>query len=1156
MSTTMRWFGVVAVAVSLGACSNDVQTCDQGCPGGTRCDTATNLCVRDAPMAGGAAGGASGGTAGGTAGGDAGGIAGGSAGGAAGGAAGGSAGGDAGGIAGGSAGGDAGGAAGGFAGGDAGGMAGGSAGGDAGGAAGGSAGGSAGGTAGGSAGGMGGGAPIPAPVLTLTTPAAGVAISGAMFELVGAVSASAGREVTAATIDVGDGVARPLTLTPTTWRVTVPLPTGVEGTRTFTLSITDQSAQTTSATVQVLIDTRGPQVALTTPTSATVVGASVMLTGTIADASLPPASFSISGGSSSVTPTVTGTTWTATVAFPANIDRQARTLTYTATDALANSSTGMFSVLVDTQPPALALTSPAPNVPVGRMATLSGTATDSSGAPMNVTIDLGSGPTPLTVVSGAWTTQATFPMNLDRVMRTVTLRGTDAVGNQATVTAMVLVDTQGPTLTFTSPAASERLGVPTMQVVTGAASDSTALTGVTLNCADSGGNRTATISAGTWSVTWPLPTADNTSFTCSATATDSLANVTTLTRSFFVDTVAPVVAFTAPASGAIVGGPAQTMLAVSGTVTDGSLVSPLQVTFNGATSTATPTGSNWSTGLTLPTVDYVSTPITVTATDAEGNATTIMRSVFVDRVAPVVTMTAPNAGQVFNIASFGGGSTVNVTWTVTDGDPTRTVQSFNGTTTSTTSGTIGTNASDNGVQYTATVTMADRAGNVSSPASRTFTVDRVAPTVVSVTPANGSRRVAFRQASIVFSEVMSATVAALNGVGTGSWTNFNTRWESQGLAGSTVFAPTMNPSATDLAGNAVTGFPAWRFHTGVALPPFNPQVIATGVAAFDVMSDGDGHPFMAWAGSGVTSVLTTQLNGTNGGYTSNPANLTFGPRNWRQVDVQVWSTINADLSLSRHRSLTATENCCTDSLVSFNDQTATGVTSGIPVLTPPIRVEDGTSATGALNFDTYNRSTISTTLSAVHTKIIPGSTTWTALSLDGPNSTLRVAQRACGENFLSNPATFFCNFFQGTQTSTVPASVMNTLSGAVSPEGCLIYSFDSLFDLRRVYANRPGRYATVPSAGSSDLAPGAGFTVAPRSAGGHWGAWLLGNGSATVVRTTNVNSCPQANIGNNFTAVGTLDVEGSTNIRVVEVGTTVGIVYLKSNGDLVLRYIP
>jgi hypothetical protein len=133
---------------------------------------------------------------------------------------------------------------------------------------------------------------------------------------------------------------------------------------------------------------------------------------------------------------------------------------------------------------------------------------------------------------------------------------------------------------------------------------------------------------------------------------------------------------------------------------------------------------------------------------------------------------------------------------------------------------------------------------------------------------------------------------------------------------------------------------------------------------------------------------------------------------------------------------------------------------------------------------------------------------------------------------------------------------MNTLSVAVSAEGCLIFSFDSVFDFRRVYANRPGRYASTAPISASDPAPGAGFTVAARSAGGHWAAWLLGNGSATVARTTNTASCPQANIANNFTTVGTLDVEGSTNIRVIEVGASVGIVYLKSNGDLVLRYIP
>lgn len=984
-----------------------------------------------------------------------------------------------------------------------------------------------------------------------------------MFELVGTVSASPGREVTSATIDVGDGMARALTLTPTMWRVTVPLPASIEGTRTFTLSITDQSGQTTSATVQVLIDTRGPQVALTTPTSTTVVGASVMLSGTVADASLPPASFSIAGGSANVNATVTGTTWTATVAFPANIDRLARTLTWTAADTRGNSSTGTFSLLVDTQPPALALTSPAPNVAVGRMATLSGTATDSSGPPSNVTIDLGAGPTPLTVVSGAWTTQATFPMNLDRVMRTVTLRGTDAVGNQASVTAMVLVDTQGPTLTFTSPAAGERLGVPAMQVVTGAASDSTALMGVTLNCGDSGGNRTATISAGTWSVTWPLPTADNTSFTCTATATDSLGNVTTLTRSFFVDTVAPVVAFTVPASGAIVGGPAQTMLVVAGTVSDGSPVSPLQVTFNAATNMATPTGTTWSTGFTLPAVDYVSTPISVTATDAEGNATTIMRSVFVDRVAPVVTMTAPNAGQVFNIASFGGGSTVNVTWTVTDGDPTRTVQSFNGTTTGPTSGTIGTNASDNGVQYTATVTVADRAGNVSSPASRTFTVDRVAPTVVSTSPANGTVRNASRTATVIFSEPLNATVPALAGVGSGAWSAGNTRWDSAQLASSTTYLASVASGLADLAGNPLVSTASWRFRTSVLLPvgfPGPHVTLASNVASFDATNDADGQFFVVYRGTGGNPQISTlALNGVTSGTVTNPAGLSLFAAAWdSDVHAQIWSAHVGDLSLVRHRSINAGIGASVYGRVSYADAAAVDPV-GIPVLTPPLfpafpfplgpggGEPDGTDPFGLISGTTYTRYPHSSTLLRAPRKVIPGAEHWAALSLNA--TSLARAHRYCGP--LSGPFLLNSCFFDQGSFANVPANVMSSLTGGVSDSNCLMYAFDTNAG-RRVFAGNPGTTdftpATPPSGSSSN------FVISTRLAGGHWGA--ASNGAVvSLYRTTNPADCTTTSIPFNWTYVGDLSAVGATSIRVVDLGTTVGVIYLHSpSNELRLVY--
>ncbi|MCA2979820.1 MAG: Ig-like domain-containing protein [Myxococcaceae bacterium] len=1000
------------------------------------------------------------------------------------------------------------------------------------------------------AGGAAGGAPIGPPVLSLTTPAAGVAVGGSMVELVGTIMTMPGREVTSATLDAGDGVSRPLTLTATSWRVMVPVPPSFEGAVTFPFSIIDRSGQTTMTSVQVLVDTRAPRVTLTTPASSTVVGASAMLSGTLTDPSTPLMTFTLTGGTAPVTPTVTGTTWTATVAFPANIDRMTRTLSFTATDSLGNMATGTFTVLVDTQPPALALLAPTPTTAAGRVATLSGSATDSSGPPMNVTIDLGAGPVPLTVTSGAWSTQATFPMNLDRVMRTVTLRGTDVVGNQATVMGTVLVDTQGPALAFTSPPAGERLGLPRMQPIAGTATDSTALVGVTLNCADAGGDRTATLAPGAWTVTWPLPTADNVSYTCVATATDSLGNVTTLARSYFVDTVAPVVVFTAPANGAVVGGPTQTMLAVTGTVSDGSAVGPMAVVFGSTTNLVTPSSGAWGTGFTLPAVDFVATPIAATATDAEGNATTIIRSVTVDRVAPVVTITAPTAGQVFNVASFPSGNAVNVTWTATDGDPTLTA-TLNGGAAGPTSGTITTNATDNGVPYTATVVVRDSAGNPSMSMSRTFVVDRVRPTVVSVSPANGSVRNSNRVASIVFSEPLIPSAPALNNVGSGTWSANNTRWDSASLTPATPYQAVLAAGLTDVAGNTFAAGTSWRFRTAIALPTllFNQTsfTLATNVASFDAVSDADGQFFVAYRTVGTNAMIqTVALNAVTGGFVSNPNGLTLPAANWNtDVHVQSWSDYYPDLSLGRHRAINAAVGSTLSARASYFDGTAVDP-GGLPVLTPPISTSgqypfgvppDGTDDFGLIIGTTYERDPITDTLLRAPRKIIPGRNYWAALSFDG--TTLARAHRYC---VTQSTAPFFssCSFdfgsFGGGAQST--ATVMNSVTGGVSPNGCLMYSFSTINFGRQVFAGfqeTTNFGTTTPPSGT-----GSNFVVTARALGGHWGA--NSNGTiAEIWQTTNPADCSPVTLSANWTLVATVTASGATELRVVDLGDRAGV---------------
>jgi len=316
---------------------------------------------------------------------------------------------------------------------------------------------------------------IPAPVLTVVTPSATTPVGGATVELAGTLTFSAGREVTSSSIEYATGQTQPLMITGTAWRVTIPLPQGIEGTRSFTITTIDASTQSTTTTVQLTVDTLAPRLTLTSPMMSVAVGSTAMLSGTVNDASPVP----------------------------------------------------------------------------------------------SLTVDVGAGPVTASITGTTWSAMVTFPSGIDRVNRPATISATDAATNVGSITPQLLVDTQGPAVSFMSPAASERLGVPRTQTVTGSVTDGAGLGAVTLNCADGAGPRMATVSGATWTVSWPLPTADNVSSTCTLAATDSLGNSAMATRAFFVDTVAPVVAITSPTANAILGG-ATTTVAVTATVTDGS----------------------------------------------------------------------------------------------------------------------------------------------------------------------------------------------------------------------------------------------------------------------------------------------------------------------------------------------------------------------------------------------------------------------------------------------------------------------------------------------------------------------------------------------------------------------------------------------------------
>jgi hypothetical protein len=232
----------------------------------------------------------------------------------------------------------------------------------------------------------------------------------------------------------------------------------------------------------------------------------------------------------------------------------------------------------------------------------------------------------------------------------------------------------------------------------------------------------------------------------------------------------------------------------------------------------------------------------VRATDAAGNVTTKTVKVIVDRVAPQLQVLAPTEGQLLGTAQLTNGATV-VQAQATDGDPAVVTEVQVGSAwqpVSMGATQVATSATDNGAPYSQVLRARDTAGNT-TPVTRTWKVDRVAPTVVSTTPAGGGLS-GGRQFAVQFSEAVAVS-------GTGVPVTFtpaapvtaafaldgtNTVMTVTGLDGDQGYAAqVIDTRIADLAGNALVPPGAVSFRTRPARPT-NGQVILASSATQQV----------------------------------------------------------------------------------------------------------------------------------------------------------------------------------------------------------------------------------------------------------------------------------------------------------------------------------
>ncbi|MBX5481032.1 MAG: hypothetical protein IRZ16_04160 [Myxococcaceae bacterium] len=484
---------------------------------------------------------------------------------------------------------------------------------------------------------------------------------------------------------------------------------------------------------------------------------------------------------------------------------------------------------------------------------------------------------------------ATLPLpKLDGERAKLRVRAFDELGQEGVMEVEIQVDNVAPSCSFLSPADGELIGGAsggTFEVKFKADDGSKSLQVLELavDGARSPDPLPATVGMGTWS--WMLNSTDNdVSHTLALHVVDAAGHACDAEVTARVDLVAPQLSLTAPAEEPdpfLVGGPGVESLTFVGSASDGTNARP-SVTIDFADGSGPrevqwtmESGSEFSLEVPLAVENFVSHDVVIRAVDAAGNASTINRTIVVDRVAPSLTITFPAEGQRFNLADLAGNTNVVVTWNAHDGDPefstyVRILPDPTPTLVTGTSMLIPTQPTDTPSIYAVELSALDVAGNTVTQ-QVSFSVDRVAPHVVSITPA-ANTRMNEPSMTLVFNEPVTFQPGAtlLNPpvtLPTTTATSFTIP-----LANYTTYTTTFAAGlVVDGYGNPSTASNNLTFQTAPAQP--NPATFALAIGSnpqdderFDATADEDGVVTIAFR-STKYEIALGEIDPVSGNYT-------------------------------------------------------------------------------------------------------------------------------------------------------------------------------------------------------------------------------------------------------------------------------------------------
>ena len=595
----------------------------------------------------------------------------------------------------------------------------------------------------------------------------------------------------------------------------------------------------------------------------------------------------------------------------------AKTITATATDAVGNTQTSTHQVTIDTQTADPTVGVDAPGLTVGGVIyDKDSTPTITGVAEAGSTVTFKDGSKLLgTTVADADGNYSFTPSDVNALsdgVHALSVSVTDIAGNVSnTVTQSITIDSRAPsgtTVAVDTPATQvagvtyDRDNTPTINGVAEAGSTVTIKDGTTLlgtTVADANGN-------------YSFTPANNQALSdavhaLNVTATDAAGNVSTVvTQSVKIDTSSPTAPTATLASPALTTGAVQydrdNTPTLSGVAEVGATVTIQDGTTVLGTTVADANGNYSFTPSDVNALSEGVHTLSVTATDAAGNVSPVAsQSVKIDSqiAPPTVGVAAPGvtvAGVTYdqdNTPTLSGTAEAGSTVTVQDG------ATVLGTTVADASGNYAFTPSSNQALYegphTLQVTATDAAGNVSSVATQSITIDTLSPTPPSAnfgSPAVTVDGVTYDKANIpTITGVAEAgsTVTVQDGA-----TVLGTTVAD--ASGNYAFTPTsalsdgvhaLNVKATDLAGNVSTqASQTVTIDTAAPNVPTESASASATVTLAGVQYDQDSTPTLtgsAEAGSTVTIkdgtlVLGTTVADANGSYTFTPSvALSNGP---------------------------------------------------------------------------------------------------------------------------------------------------------------------------------------------------------------------------------------------------------------------------------------